>query len=353
MLSSNNVPMMMRAAYLEHTFEVIIKEVPVPVIRDNDVLIKVAAVGVCGSDVHYYEHGKIGHYVVEKPIVLGHECAGSVVALGKNVHHLQIGDRVTIEPGVSCGQCYYCKQGRYNLCPDIKFLATPPVDGAFSEYIAHRANFVFKIPDEMSFEKASLVEPFSVGIHASRVLHIQAGESIAIMGMGPVGLMAVLAAKAHGATQIIVGDVELNRLEAAKKLGATSTINVREQNVTEAINSLTGGLGVDIGLETAGNPEALKNLLASVRRGGRIGLVGLPPIEHSNMNIPAIIDNEIQIQGIFRYANTYPSGISILNSVDTDVLITDRYSLTQTGDALERARTNKSDSIKVMVYPYQ
>lgn len=349
----NGLPRMMKAAYLDSTFSISIQDIPVPDIFEHEVLIKVEAVGVCGSDIHYYEHGRIGRYVVEQPLILGHECSGTVVRIGNQVQHLQVGDRVAVEPGVPCGHCVYCKEGRYNLCPQVQFLATPPVNGAFVEYLAHRADCVFEIPDELSFEAAALVEPFSVGIHAARRLRIRGGESVAIMGMGPVGLMAVMAIKAHGASQIIVGDVESNRLEVAKKIGATHTIRVLKEDPVQTVKSLTADLGVDVGIETAGNPKALQSLLASVRRGGRVGIVGLPPVDNMDINIPMIVDNEMEIQGIFRYANTYPAGISVLNAMSehVDVLITDKYPLEQTRDALERARTNKSGSIKVVVYP--
>ncbi|WP_157071006.1 NAD(P)-dependent alcohol dehydrogenase [Alicyclobacillus acidiphilus] len=345
------IPSTMKAAYLVRPMDVEIREIPVPEIADDEVLIRMEAVGVCGSDVHYYEHGKIGRYVVEQPLILGHECAGTIVRAGKAVTNVSVGDRVAVEPGVTCGRCPACKAGRYNLCPDVQFLATPPVHGAFAEYIAHRSDFVYRIPDDMSFEKASLVEPFSVGVHALRRARFQAGESVVIMGMGPVGLTAVIAAKQAGASAIVVGDVEQNRLDVAMALGATKAVNVRTESLPDAIASVADGVGLDVGIETAGNPAALKSLFTAVRRGGRIAIVGLPPIETNDLNIPMIVDNEIEMIGVFRYANTYPAGIALLNSVDVDVLLTDTYGLEDAGAALERARTNKAGSIKVMVYP--
>lgn len=348
-----DLPSTMKAAVLKEPFVISIEEMPVPEILADEVLIKVMAVGICGSDIHYYEHGRIGRYVVEKPIILGHECAGIVAAIGNNVTRFKVGDRVAIEPGVTCGRCDACKGGRYNLCPDVQFLATPPVDGAFVQYIKHREDFLFPIPDHLSFEEAALNEPFSVGIHAAKRANLQPGSTVAIMGMGPVGLMAVVAAKAFGAREIIVTDLEPIRLEAARKLGATHTINVREKDPVEEVKRLTGGLGVDVAFETAGNPKALQSALASVRRGGKMVIVGLPPQDKIPLNIPFIADNEVDIYGVFRYANTYPQGITFLASGISDVnaLITDRYPLEKTQEAMEQARTNKSGSLKVMVYP--
>ncbi|WP_040289669.1 NAD(P)-dependent alcohol dehydrogenase [Alicyclobacillus hesperidum] len=347
----DSIPERMLAAYLTDPMQIELRQIPVPQIRDDEVLIRVESVGVCGSDVHYYEHGRIGRYVVERPLILGHECAGTVVRVGDGVHHLRVGDRVAVEPGVTCGRCPACKSGRYNLCPDVQFLATPPVDGAFAQYLAHRADFVYRIPDDMSFEQAALVEPFSVGLHALNRVRLQAGERVAIMGMGPVGLMCVIAAKMKGASEIVVGDVEPRRLDVALQMGATHAIHVGTQAVGEVVQDLFGGEGVDVGIETAGNPAALTSLFAMVRRGGRMGLVGMPPIAENTINVTQFVDDEIEMCGVFRYANTYPAGISLLRRIDTSSLITDAYPLSRVGEALERARTNKAGSIKVMVYP--
>lgn len=352
-MSYAEIPTTMKAAVMPKPQEIVIKELPVPRIGADEVLIKVMAVGVCGSDVHYYENGRIGRFVVEKPIILGHECAGEISAVGEQVTRFRVGDRVAVEPGVTCGRCRACKEGRYNLCPDVQFLATPPVDGAFVQYIKMREDFVFPIPDHLSYESAALNEPFSVGIHAAKRTKLKPGSSVAIMGMGPIGLMAVAAAKAFGASRIYAADLEPFRLEAAKRMGATHVIDVREQDPVEYIRQLTGNEGVDAAWETAGNPKTLQSALRSVRRGGKLAIVGLPAQDEIPLNIPFIADNELDICGIFRYANTYPSGIRFLASglVDTQALITDKYPLEKTQEALERAMTNKSGSLKVMVYP--
>jgi len=348
-----SIPEQMKAAIMTELRKIELVEMPVPKPGPNEALVKVMAVGICGSDVHYYEHGRIGRFIVDFPFLLGHECAGEVVAVGENVTRVKPGDRVAIEPGVTCGKCQYCKKGRYNLCPDVQFLATPPVHGSFAQYIVHREDFLFPIPDHMSYEAASLVEPFSVGIHASRAAALQPGETVAIHGMGPVGLMAVVAAKAFGAGQIIVSDLEPKRLEAARKLGATRTVRVGEEDPAEVVRSLTDGRGADVAFETAGNGKALQSALASLRRGGRLSIVGLPPQPEIPLNITYIADNEIQIRGIFRYANTYPDGIRFLASglADVDAIITDRYPLERTWEAMERTITARSETLKVMIYP--
>lgn len=352
-MTNYQVPQTMKAAVMHNTREIKIEEVPVPEISPDEVLIKVIAVGICGSDLHYYTHGRIGNYVVEKPFILGHECSGDIVAVGSNESRFKVGDRVAIEPGVTCGKCEACKSGRYNLCPKVEFLATPPFDGAFVQYLKMREDFVFQIPDNLTYEEAALVEPFSVGIHAAARSQLQPGSSIAIMGMGPVGLMAVAAAKSYGASTIIVTDLEPLRLEAAKKMGATHTINVLEQDAEKEIKQITNGHGVDTAWETAGNPKALQSALGSLARGGKMAIVGLPAQADIPFNVPFIADNEIDIYGIFRYANTYPKGIEFLSSgsIDAKVLITDKYPLEQTYEAMERALNYKSECLKVVVYP--
>ncbi|HTG67614.1 MAG TPA: NAD(P)-dependent alcohol dehydrogenase [Candidatus Udaeobacter sp.] len=352
-MSINQLPQTMKAAVMHNTREITIEQYPVPQIGPDEVLIKVMAVGICGSDLHYYSHGRIGKYVVDKPFILGHECAGDIAAIGSNVQRFQVGDRVAVEPGVTCGRCDACKEGRYNLCPDVEFLATPPFDGAFVQYIKIREDFVFAIPDELSYEAAALVEPFSVGIHAANRTGLQPGSTVAIMGMGPVGLMAVAAAKAYGAAKIIVTDLEPLRLEAAKQMGATHIINIREQDPLEEIKRITSGKGVDVAWETAGNPKALQAALGSLRRGGKLAVVGLPAQDEIPLNVPLIADNEVDIYGIFRYANTYPKGINFLSSgiVDANKLITDKFALEQTQEAMERALNQKSECLKIIVYP--
>ena len=348
-----NIPETMNISLLNKPFDMEMKEVKVPKIGATDVLVKVMAVGVCGSDVHYYEHGRVGEFVVEKPLILGHECSGVVTDVGSNVTRFKVGDRVAIEPGVPCGDGEYCKSGKYNLCPDVEFLATPPVDGAFSQYISHPEGFLFHIPEALSYEEATLNEPFSVGVQACKRANVQPGSTVVIMGMGPVGLMAVAAAKAFGATKIIVSDLEKIRLDEALKLGATHAINIKEEDVATRINEITKGKGVNYAFETAGNPIALQNALAALNNGGTLAIVGLPQQENIELNIPFIANHEINIVGIFRYAKTNDMGLEMLasTSADLNTMFTDAYDLNEAKEAMEQARTNKSGSLKVMDYP--
>jgi Threonine dehydrogenase and related Zn-dependent dehydrogenases len=347
-----SVPRTMKAAILKKPLEIAMEELPVPRPGSGEVLVKVMAVGVCGSDVHYYEHGRIGPYVVESPLILGHECAGVVVACGPGVTRFRPGDRVAVEPGVTCGRCALCKAGRYNLCPHVRFLATPPVDGAFVQYLVHREDFLFAIPDSMSFEEAALIEPFSVTIHALNRAGFHPGQSAAVIGLGPVGLMTVAAARAFGASLVIGCDREAERMNAALKLGADAVVEAG-QDAAREIRRATDYIGVDVALETAGHPMAVQTAFQSVRRGGRMAVIGLPADPEVKFNIPHLCDNEIEVYGIFRYANTYAQGISLMSAGLPGIreLVTDRFDLEHTEQALTQAMTNKRTSLKVFVYP--
>ena len=216
--------MINRVAVLTRPLEIVLEERPVPEPGPREVLVEVSAVGVCGSDVHYYEHGRIGSHVVRAPLVLGHESAGRVVAVGDAVSKHAVGDRVTLEPGVPCGRCRECRAGRYNLCPDVVFFATPPVDGAFADYVTIHEDFAFALPDALSDDAGALMEPLSVGIWACRKAGVSAGDRVLITGAGPIGLLAMQVALAFGATQVEISDVSEPRLELARRTGATRAL---------------------------------------------------------------------------------------------------------------------------------
>lgn len=343
----------MRAAVLAapRTIEIQTWDVPTP--GKDEALVRVKAVGLCGSDVHYYEHGRIGDYIVRYPMILGHEAAGEVVAVGEEVQNLTVGQRVTIEPGVTCGRCTYCKSGRYNLCPQVEFLATPPFDGAFCEYIAIRADFLYPIPDSLSDEKAALIEPFSVGLHAVRRGHLVPGETVVIMGMGPIGMLALAAAKASGASRVIGVDMEPFRLEIALKMGATHVIDASKEDAVAAVNRILGNQGADLAIETAGNGQAVRNAIGSVRRGGRVVLVGLPPQSETAVDIGHIVDGEIDIYGVFRYHNTYAAAVEMLSGdqIDLTPIITDDLPLESAAVAFEKAIHEKNRTLKIVIRP--
>ncbi|MBX4151059.1 NAD(P)-dependent alcohol dehydrogenase [Paenibacillus lautus] len=345
---------MMSAAVLDRPLSIGVKQVPIPEPKPDEALIQVYCIGICGSDVHYYEHGRIGRYEVKEPLILGHELAGVVVRTGEKARNVSVGDRVAVEPGVTCGRCSYCKSGRYNLCPDVVFMATPPVDGAWAEYVAVRSDFLFRLPDEMSFEEGALLEPLSVGLHAVRRGRIRPEDRVLVLGLGPIGLLAMEAAKMSGASQVYGSDVVEYRRDLALKMGASGVINPMGESVSQRLNELTNGNGIDLIIETSGNAGAIADSIGYVNRGGRIVFVGLPTKDAIPVDIGALVDAELDVYGVFRYANTYPAAIQMLQNKASRIrdIITHQFSLDQIEEAVELARTHKDTSVKVMIYPH-
>lgn len=344
---------MQKGAFMRGTDKMIIKEIEVPEVGEKEVLVQLEYVGICGSDVHYFHHGNCGAYKVnlEEDYMLGHECAGTVVEVGANVKDLKVGDKVALEPGITCGQCEFCKAGKYNLCPDVVFLATPPVQGCYEEYIAFPENMCFKLPENMTTKEGCLIEPLSVGFHAANQGDVQVGESVVILGAGCIGLVTLLACKAHGAGNIIVADIVDARLEKAKELGATHVINSKEVNALEEIARLTGGKGADKVFETAGSPITIAQTAFAVKRGGTITLVGLSAQEEINYNFAQIMDKEATIKSVFRYRNIYPKAIEAVSAgaIDVNGIVTHEFDLEHIQEAFEEAINNKTDLVKAVI----
>ncbi len=340
-----------RAAYMTGLNKMEIRDIEMPVLRDRDVLVKLEYVGICGSDVHYLEHGKIGDFIVEGDFILGHECAGTVVEVGSGVQNLKVGDKVALEPGITCGQCEFCKTGRYNLCPDVEFLATPPYHGSLMNYIAFPENMCFKLPENITTKEGALVEPLAVGMHAAIQGNVKLGDSVVILGAGTIGLVTLLACKAYGATEITVVDVLPKRLEYAKKLGATATINALEVDVFSEMDKITGKKGVDIVIETAGSARTISQTPYLVKNGGTIVLVGLAPQDIIEFNFAKIMAKEAQIKSVFRYRNIYPTAIkAIANGViDISGIVTHEFDFEDSAKAFEHVINNKQDVVKAVI----
>ena len=329
----------MRAAVLTDTeqFELEERERPTP--AADEVLVRVRDVGICGSDVHYYQHGRIGDYVVESPLVLGHESAGEVVAVGDDVTHLGAGDRVTLEPGVPCRRCAHCRSGEYHLCPDVTFMATPPHDGAFAEYVAWPADFAYRLPENVSFRAGALCEPLSVGIHATRRGDVGVGDTVLVMGAGPIGLLTMEAARVAGATDVVVTDVVEEKLDVAADRGADAVVNVSEREVSAVVDEYTDGRGADVVVEASGAEPSIRSTLDGVRRGGTVVLVGLADEATVPFDVLDIIDNEIDVHGSFRYANTYEAAVDIIadGAVDVEGIVDFERPLDEVDDAFRRS----------------
>jgi L-iditol 2-dehydrogenase len=331
-----------RAAVLMRPREIAMEERPVPQPGPREVLVEVTSVGVCGSDVHWYEHGRIGDRVANDPLILGHESAGRVVEVGSEVTRHAVGDRVCLEPGVPCGRCRECRAGRYNLCADVSFFGTPPIDGAFTDRVAIHEDFAFALPDDMSDDVGALMEPVSVGIWACRKGGISAGDRVLVTGAGPIGLLSMQVAKAFGATDVAISDLNEHRLAVAERTGATRVLRAGEDDPGE----------VDALIECSGHPRATVAGIEALRPAGVAVVVGMGPEPTAELPLALIQTNEIWLTGTFRYANTYPTAIALAATgrVDVEPLITGHYGLEETEDAL-LAGHRDSSSIKVMVHP--
>ncbi len=342
---------MQKAAFMSGINKMEIRDIEMPKPQKGQVIVKLEYVGICGSDVHYLEHGKIGDFIVDGDFILGHECAGTVTQLGEGVKNLKVGDRVALEPGVTCGQCEFCKTGRYNLCADVEFLATPPYHGCLQNYIAFPENMCFKLPDNMSTKEGALVEPLSVGIHAAGQGNVSLGDRVIILGAGCIGLVTVLACKAFGASEIIVSDILPKRLEYAKKVGATHVINSAASDVFKEIEALTGGEGADIVIETAGSSVTYSQTPYFVKRGGTIVLVGMAADDIIKFNFAKLMGKEAHIKTVFRYRNIYPQAINAISQglIDVSPIVTHEFDFEDAAKAFDFVINNKNDVVKAVI----
>lgn len=325
------------------------REVPQP--ADNEVLVKLEYVGICGSDMHYYETGRIGDYVVKPPFVLGHEPGGVVVEVGKNVKHLKIGDRVALEPGKTCGHCEYCKEGKYNLCPDVVFFATPPVDGVFQEYVAHEAALCFKLPDNVDTMEGALIEPLAVGFHAANQGGAHAGQTAVVFGAGCIGLVSMMALKAEGVSKVYVVDIMQKRLDKALELGATGVINSMDKNVQDEISRLTEGKGVDLVIETAGMEITTRQAIHIAKKGSTIVLVGYSKTGEMTLPLSLALDKELTFKTVFRYRHIYPMAIEAVASgkVNLKGIVSNVFNFNDIQNAMDKSVSDKANIVKSVV----
>ena len=301
--------------------------------------------------MHYYETGAIGDYVVKPPFVLGHEPGGIVVEVGSNVKHLKVGDKVALEPGKTCGHCEFCRQGKYNLCPDVVFFATPPVDGVFQEYVAHEAALCFKLPPQVSTLEGALIEPLAVGFHAANQGGAHAGQTAVVMGAGCIGLVSMMALKAEGVSRVYVVDVMAKRLEKALELGADGVINGKEEDAVEAVRRLTGGAGCDLVIETAGTEITTRQAVHMTKKGATIVLVGYSNTGEITLPMSLALDKELTFKTVFRYRHIYPMAIDAVAAgrVNLEGIVTDIFDFDDIQNAMDKSVTDKANIVKAVV----
>ena len=341
----------MKVAIMTDVAKVELTEREIPTPKADEVLVKVEYVGVCGSDLHYYEAGGIGPNIVKPPFVLGHEAGGTVVEVGADVTHLKVGDKVALEPGKTCGKCEFCKTGRYNLCPDVIFFATPPVDGVFQEYVAHEAGLCFKLPENVSTMEGALIEPLAVGMHAANQGGAHLGQTAVVTGAGCIGLVSLLSLKAMGISKVIVVDVMEKRLQKALELGADAVINGKEEDTVARILELTDGKGFDMGIETAGSQITASQQIKAAKKGATIVFVGYSASGEMTLPIGMALDKELTFKTVFRYRNIYPMAIEAVaaGKIAIKDIVTDYFELDDIQHALDACVENKADIVKGVI----
>ncbi len=333
-----------RAAVMTAVEKTVVETRAIAPLGASEVLVEVRSVGVCGSDVHWYRDGRIGSTVVSAPLILGHEASGVIVEVGEGVPRNRIGSRVALEPGVPCGRCALCRAGRYNLCPDVRFFATPPVDGAFATHVVTHSDFAHDVPDSLDDDEAALIEPLAVAMWAVGKASVTVGDRVLVSGAGPIGLLVLQVARAAGA-DVSVSDVAGDRLVAAMQAGATDTIDVSADELPPGFTVL---------IECSGVGAAISTGLAALGPAGRAVLVGMSPDGQTSVPLDVIQSREITLTGTFRYAHQYPDAIALAASgrIDLRRLVTSVHPLSDVHNALMLPGRDPS-ALKPMVHPQQ
>jgi D-xylulose reductase len=341
----------MRALVLEKTHHLELRSIELDEpLGPHDVRIQIHTVGICGSDVHYYQHGQIGPFIVKAPMVLGHEASGRVTETGSAVTNLRVGDRVCMEPGVPDPNSRATRLGMYNLDPAVRFWATPPVHGCLRPSVVHPVAFTFKVPDTVSFAEAAMVEPLAVGMHAANKAAIHPGDVAVVIGAGPIGMVTALAALAGGASSVIMADVQQPKLDLAATLGPITSVNVSHQNLTEVVRSLTDGWGADVVFEASGNARAAAGVFEPLCPGGRVVFIGMPE-GTINYDVVGASIKEARVEHVFRYAHVYPRALALMGSgrIDVKPLITDVFGFEESVKAFDFASHMPASSVKAQI----
>ncbi|MBC2835919.1 NAD(P)-dependent alcohol dehydrogenase [Paragemmobacter straminiformis] len=343
----------MEALVLEKKMDLSLRDFPIErdeVMGPHDVRIKLHTVGICGSDVHYYTHGKIGPFEVKAPMILGHEASGTVVDCGAAVTTLKVGDRVCMEPGIPDPNSRATRLGMYNIDPAVRFWATPPVHGILRPSCVHPEAFTFKLPDNVSFAEGAMVEPLAVGVHAATKARIRPGDIALVMGAGPIGLVTALSALAAGCARVFVTDIDDAKLEIAAGLGPITPINVLKENMVERIRQATDGWGVEVVFEATGSPQAAATVFEPLCPGGCVVMIGGQPNPIS-YDAGAAMVREARVENIFRYAHVFPRCVAMLSSgaIDVKPLLTRKFDFKDSVRAFEIAASAPKGDVKMQI----
>ncbi len=341
----------MRLSRLYGLRDLRVEEGPIPHPGPGEVLLKIASVGTCGSDVHYYVEGAIGDQVVTDPIQMGHEFSAWVAGLGPGVTDLELGELVAVEPAISCGVCESCQHGHPNLCPNVRFCGTPPIDGVFAEYAVMPAENCFVLPEGFSPDEGALLEPLGIGIHTVDLSHLKVGETVAVFGAGPVGLLVAACARIAGAAEVYMTEPLASRRAFALEYCADAAYNPDEEDVVEAIMTATSGRGVDVAFEAAGAPDTPDQAARVARPGGTVVVAGIPVEDHMVMTASQIRRKGLTIKMVRRMKHTYPRAIRMVayGMIDIAALATHRFPLDRIAEAFELVANYRDGVLRAMI----
>ncbi|WP_321931093.1 NAD(P)-dependent alcohol dehydrogenase [Paraburkholderia guartelaensis] len=341
----------MKALVLEEARRLSLRDIDLPLaIGPRDVKVRIHTVGVCGSDVHYFTHGRIGPFKVEQPMVLGHEASGTIVEVGTEVGHLKVGDRVCMEPGVPQFDSRATMRGLYNLDPAVRFWATPPVHGCLTPYVVHPAAFTYRLPDNVSFAQGAIVEPLSIGLQAATKAAMKPGDVTVVIGAGTIGAMTALAALAGGASRVILADVVKEKLRHFAGNPAVTTVNAAVESLQDVVRQMTEDWGADVVFEASGNAKVFETLLDLVCPGGCAVLVGMPPGPVA-LDVVAMQAKEIRLESVFRYANIFPRALALISSgmIDVNPFISRKFAFSDGIRAFEEAAAGRPEDVKIQI----
>ncbi|WP_413457414.1 NAD(P)-dependent alcohol dehydrogenase [Herbaspirillum huttiense] len=341
----------MQALVLEATRELALRDIDLPQeLGAQDVRIRIHTVGICGSDLHYYTHGRIGPFKVEAPMVLGHEASGTIIEVGSAVTQLKVGDRVCMEPGIPRLDSPATLRGLYNLDPSVRFWATPPIHGCLTGSVVHPAAFTYRLPDNVSFAEGAIVEPLSIGLQAATKARMKPGDTAVVIGAGTIGAMTALAALAGGAARVILADVVAEKLAHFASNPAVITVDVSQRSLTDVVQQVTEGWGADVVFEASGHAGVYQTLLDLVCPGGCAVLVGMPP-EPVALDVVTMQTKEVRLESVFRYANIFPRALALLSSgmIDVKPFISRSFPFSQGIEAFEEAARGRPQDVKIQI----
>lgn len=343
----------MKSLVLEERMKLSLRDFPIEreeTLGSRDVRVKLHTVGICGSDVHYYTHGGTGVFQVKAPMILGHEASGTVIEAGAEVTGLKVGDRVCMEPGIPDPNSRATRLGLYNIDPAVRFWATPPVHGVLRPSVVHPADFTFKLPDNVSFAEAAMVEPLAVGVHAATKARVKPGDIALVIGAGPIGLVTALSALAAGCARVFVSDVDDAKLEIAARLGAIVPVSVRRQDLAAEILKATDGWGVEIVFECSGVPAGAEAVFDPLAPGGKVVFIG-SQVEPIRYDVGKAMVREARVEHVFRYAHVFPRCVAMLSSgaIDVKPLITRTFGFDESVEAFKIAASAPRGEVKMQI----